>query len=128
MTKRNRMGVETFVTRRFNHLCGNHEWFEMANSYEERLQEIQGQDKSYQKEWRKPKNDDRYIESVVFIPFTPESRLKSGLSRLEASLGFKTRIRYIEEAGRSISSLLVKKDPEAGPCGRPNCFPCRTKG
>ena len=36
----NRMGVETFVTRRFNHLCGNQEWFKMASSYEERLQEI----------------------------------------------------------------------------------------
>ena len=41
--------------------------------------------------------DKRYIESMVYVPHTPGSTLKNCLTRMEANLGFKRRVKYAEE-------------------------------
>ena len=64
----------------------------------------------------------------MFIPYTPESRLKTKLTTLETNFGFRTRYSFIEQAGRTLAQKLVKKDPMAGPCGREKCFPCQHRG
>ena len=128
-TRRNRKGVDTYVKRRFNKLCGNQEWFKSGENYEQRLEEIRHSDwEEISTNRRHRRHDDRYIEAVMFIPFTPESRLKARLTSLESNLGFKTRYRYGEQAGRTLSQHLVRKDPIGAPCGREKCFPCQTKG
>ena len=63
----------------------------------------------------------------MFIPYTPESTLKSALTRAEASLNYNTRVKYVEELGLTIKAQLVRADPDPKPCGRQDCFPCKTK-
>merc|ERR1711954_52598 len=74
---------------------------------------------------RKRGRDKRYIEGVICIPHTPNSSLKNNLTKMESKLGFKTRVRYTEELGNTVASMLCKKDPNPQHCGRQNCFPCK---
>ena len=122
---RNRVGADTFIKRRFNKLCGNQTWFRMSSQYQQRLEEV---NHGLWEENHRRHRDNRYIEAVMFIPYTPESQLKSRLSALESKLGFRAKYRYVEQAGRTLSQMIVRKDPVGGPCGRPKCFPCQTKG
>ena len=72
-------------------LSGKAEWFRMQPDH---MEEIEPED-----DWEtrvrsgRPGSQDtnKYVESVIFVPFTPESQLKTTLSRLEGRLGFKTR-------------------------------------
>ena len=66
-------------------------------------------------------------ESVMFIPHTPGSLLKSELNKIEEALNFNGRIRYCEELGSKISDLLVKDTPWESHCGRLNCMTCIDK-
>ena len=63
----------------------------------------------------------------MFIPHTLEGTLRSRLNRMEESLNFNTRFKYIEELGRSARELVIKKDPDPEACGRRDCFPCESK-
>ena len=56
--------------------------------------------------WHRPKTDDRYVEAVTFLPHTNASELKMRLTKIEERLKFRTRYRYIETGGRTISSHL----------------------
>ena len=53
--------------------------------------------------------------------------MKNTLTRLEESLKFQTRYKYIEEMGRSVREMLVQKDPDPQECGRPGCMLCESK-
>ena len=70
--------------------------------------------------------DNRYIETLFFIPFTPHSSLKQRLTKLEADLGFQTRVKFVEEMGLSLREKLCRAEPNPRACGRPDCFPCKT--
>ena len=76
---------------------------------------------------RRAKADNRYIESIQFVPHTPGSTLRNNLTKMEQKLGFKTRFRYCEEMGRSIRELLVRKDPNPEHCSQTNCLPCKSR-
>ena len=113
-TRRNRMVLES-------KLCGNQEWYRSGTDYERRLQELDREDHgglrnglATRRHGRRQHHDDRYIESVMFIPHTPESMLKPELSRLESRLGFRTRYRYVQETGRTLAWVLCTKDPDRG--------------
>ena len=47
------------------------------------------------------------VESVMFIPHTPGSKLKNELNKMEEALNFTGKIRYSEQLGSKISDLLV---------------------
>ena len=49
------------------------------------------------------------------------------LTKLEESLKFRTRFKFIEEMGRSVREMVVQKDPDPQACGRLNCMLCRSK-
>ena len=83
--------------------------------------------KERKKKWKPGKGDKRYVEAVFFIPHTPNSELKKALGEMEEKLGYKTRVKYQEELGRTVSQILVKKDPSPEVCGRKDCFSCRWK-
>ena len=46
---------------------------------------------------------------------------------MEREIGFKCKVRYLEELGPTVASKLIKKEPDPQPCGRQNCLPCKTK-
>ena len=74
------------------------------------------------------KEEESLIESVMFIPHTPHGELRRRLSNMEAGLGLKGKVRYVEEMGKSMEDTLVRRDPWSGQgCGRPHCLPCRNK-
>ena len=70
-------------------------------------------------------------ESIMFIPFTPNSDLKRKLQEAESFVNGKKktcRVRMIERSGPTIASLLYNKQPwKQEPCGRVSCMPCETK-
>ena len=49
------------------------------------------------------------------------------MTKAESALGYRTRFRFVEELGRSIREMLVRKDPDPKVCDRDNCFPCMAK-
>ena len=77
--------------------------------------------------FRKKGNDNRYVESLVMVPHTPSSELKSRINKIEMGLRNLTRFKYVEEMGRTIREMVVRKDPDPKHCGRSNCFTCKEK-
>ena len=66
-------------------------------------------------------------ETVVFIPHTPGSVLKTRIAKIEEELQFRGRVKYVEELVTTMGELLGRPDPWGGHCGRLSCFPCRTQ-
>ena len=53
--------------------------------------------------------------------------MRKSLTKMEEVLNQPSRVKYVEEMGRAVSDLLVRKDPWAKDgCGRDSCLPCRT--
>ena len=67
------------------------------------------------------------IESVLFIPYTPQSKLKQALTAIEGQINGKrrtTRFRIVERAGPTIFDLIGNRSPwKREECFRPNCIP-----
>ena len=124
-TKRNRMGKETQLSRRFKKLLGNQYWYRVEDK-EQEMDELEGTlgRRMTLGPKAKSRTEPKYVESVVFISHTPQTELKGRLTRVEQSLGFKTRFNYIERLGRTLGQLLVQKDPIAMDCGRQGCMAC----
>ena len=117
---RNRFGASTFKKRRFNRTIGKQEWFRPHLEDEEiETVKVKGGRSG------KAKDQDKYIESILFVPHTPEGMLRSRLLKLEHNLGFENRYKYVEEQGRILSQMFVRKDPTPTGCERDLCFPCR---
>ena len=74
-------------------------------------------------EWFKKGN----YTTVMFVPYTPGSRLAKILRDIEKRGADERdwRIKIVERSGQKLRSQLVK-DPWAGPCSRPNCLQCRS--
>ena len=64
----------------------------------------------------------------MFVPATPNSRLRKDLQHLDdkfAQLHREPGIRMVEQGGTKLCSILCKPDPWAGGrCGRSDCLPC----
>ena len=71
------------------------------------------------------------IESVMFIPYTPQSALKKQLQETEKAINGRSKvgiIRMIERSGPTMGQLLYNKHPwSKDPCGRRSCKPCEFK-
>ena len=81
---RNRKGSETLMTRRFKRLIGIQEWFRVESEKPDawEVQEPWDNTGRRNKVAKRTQKDTRYIESVFFIPHTPESTLRNNLTRL----------------------------------------------
>ena len=66
--RRNRFGTDIYVKKRFQRLCGNQEWYKTGDTYEQRLHEIECGHNDEKQDWHRQRHDDRYVESVMFIP------------------------------------------------------------
>ena len=90
------------------------------NHEEEPMENLEQREKG-----KTPRTGHQVYESVWFIPFTSNSKLKQSLTEVENRLDFPQKIKYVEKLGTKVVDLLRVKDPLEGKCGRSNCFPCR---
>ena len=124
----NRPSHVTFEKRRAARLVGSSTWFQKEKETNEESP------KTWTKRRRhKPATQPaaKKIESILFVPYTPGSRLKKLLQEAEDRLsrGRSTcRVRFIERAGPKIADLLSNKHPWAKEsCDKPHCLPCKSK-
>ena len=71
----------------------------------------------------------KVVESVVFVLYTLESKLKEKLQKVEENLTAELKcpsVRFVERGGRSLAETLSRNDPWAreGECPRKACPPC----
>ena len=67
------------------------------------------------------------FDSVLFVPYTPEGRLKKLYQQEISKSGI--RIKVVEKAGSSIKKKLQTSNPfKARQCGREECFVCSSGG
>ena len=91
------------------------------------------------KEWRRVEREKEKVEkrrtwyksggfdSVLFVPSTPESKLKNLYQREIMKSGF--RVKVVETASASLKSRLQTSNPfKPRRCGRIDCFVCTTEG
>ena len=77
------------------------------------------------------KRNNPQCRSVLFIPATPGSTLANTVRDLERKnrQGRKTRIKVVEQSGRTVRNTVVKNYPWAVSCCEdPLCFPCSSGG
>ena len=78
----------------------------------------------------KQQNRKPETKTVIFVPQTENSLLVKMLRAEEVHMVKATgyRVKYVEQAGKSLGSMLVKSNPWAGmPCEEATCLLCRTK-
>ena len=78
----------------------------------------------------KQTNSKPETKTVIFVPQTENSRLVKMLREEEVHMVKATgyRVKYVEQAGKNLGSMLVKSNPWAGmPCGQATCLLCATK-
>ena len=122
-----RKGKDTLVSRRFKRLVGSSEWFRVQEE-DDATEVLEPWDRKGCRNTRRVRTgDSRYIESIFFVPHTPNSQLKRNLQKMEEKLPFRTRWRYVEQMGRSLRETLIRKDPDQRHCGRRTCLPCQSK-
>ena len=74
----------------------------------------------------------KVVESVVFVPFTPNSTLKNQLQTIDemlaAQLGAPS-VRFVERSGDTIVNTLGRTNPWSDEfvCGRVPCLPCDSR-
>ena len=80
---------------------------------------------------RKISNIPEKIETVLFIPFTPNSVLKKALQDTERLVNGRRKtctVRFVEQSGPTVGQLLFNKTPWKGDsCQREACKPCKTQ-
>ena len=80
------------------------------------------------------KQDDRQVESVIFIPYTHKGELRKRLQKVDdqvTKLMGVGRSKYIEKAGLTLLDQLVEKNVWQslnGGCQRRHCYVCRSTG
>ena len=70
------------------------------------------------------------IETIIFIPTTPDSTLKTSLQNQDNQLAQATntpQVRFVERAGTTIMEELGRNNPWATDwfCPRKDCLPCQ---
>ena len=123
----NRKGKDTLKTRRLKQLVGVSEWFRVDKGEPDAWDVMDPWVRRGKIGLKRRKVDNRFVEAVQVIPHTPNSDLKNQITKIESSLKNVTRFRFIEEMGRTVREMVVKKDPDPQDCGRYSCFTCQDK-
>ena len=117
----NRPGKATETKRRVQRLIGQKTWFKQSKKKS-------NPNPKAPKRKRKPPTR---VESILFCPYTENSKLKKELQKAEEFLNGNSRVgkvRITERAGPKMSTLLTNRTPwKKEWCGRENCLPCKTK-
>ena len=61
------------------------------------------------------------MESILFVPYTPQSVFKQRISKLEEGLPFEVRYKIVEEVVATVASRLCRKDPYPAECDQGVC-------
>ena len=67
--------------------------------------------------------DERYIESIIFLTFTPEYAHRNRVANSEERLNDITRFKFAEDLGRSVPELEGSRLS----FGNQKCFLCQPK-
>ena len=67
--------------------------------------------------------ENKPLEAVMFIPYMQSSKCKRARQEAKDRLVAYSRVRYIENTGKTDSNLLVAVDPLAYKCGKSSCPP-----
>ena len=70
------------------------------------------------------------VETVVFVPATPDSILRKSLQEADEVICKTTNsptVRFVERGGPTLMDLVGKNNPWSRDwyCPRPNCYPCQ---
>ena len=121
----NRPQHTTQLKRRAQKLEGAMNWFREAPKTQQREKQHQYNRKNPLKWVQQP------TESILFIPYTPQSALKKILQQLEKQVTGNKRtgkVRIVERAGPTIADILCNKAPWTSEwCNRQGCKPCEAK-
>ena len=120
----NRPEFVTATKRRAMKLEGNSYWFKQKPKT--------GKNKpATTQNKRNPQKVIQPIESVLFIAYTPNSKLKKILTSIETQINGNrrtTKIRIVERAGPTVQDIIGNRSPwKSEKCTRQNCTPCSTK-
>ena len=132
-----RPGKMTAGKRNRKKLTGKTDWFKTKSrdieeeemkkrELKERIMEPEKKEKAGQSTTKRGKDP----QSVMFVPYTPNSELAKELRKVEDMMEALSgmRIKIVEKAGIQMKQILVKSNPWAGSdCGREGCLPCETK-
>ena len=123
---RNRSGATTFKSRRAKRLAGAKTWFQDKDKEEPVHNTNAG---PHRRPGPPPHKKEKHLyESICFVPLTKNSTLRKRLTKVEDGLNQPSRVKFIEEMGQTLASLVVRKDTCSGQkCGRQNCLPCETQ-
>ena len=128
-TTQNRKDASTLGMRRVKRLCGKTLWYQELKEEEEEGEKLSLSSAPSQVKGNKnlPCNRGKnLVESVMFIPYTHGSKLKSELTKLEQNQPYDRKIKFVEKMGLTLNNILCKKDPVSDHCGR-ECFLCESK-
>ena len=107
-------------------IIGQKDWFKLRNK-----DSTNNQNPNRKIQRNRTTTPDQRIEGVLFCPYTPGSKLKRELTKIEATMNGnrktgKTRI--VERAGPTLSQMLTNKAPwKKEWCGRTECLACQSK-
>ena len=123
----NRPARTTETKRRANRLIGKQTWFKKKPKSPTDPHQNLGK-------FKRPKSQPHKfqpIESVLFVPFNPNSALKKSIQEVESRLRGNRpvgKVKIVERAGPTVQDLISNKSPwTSSHCGRENCAPCKSK-
>ena len=119
-TSRNRKGAETLTNRRFKALVGAKDWYRLGKEDDawELMPPWERAGGPIKRQPSHREHDARYVETIIFVPHTPEGALKAKLSKAEANLKYPSRTKFVEEMGRSLREMMCRAEPDPQHCGR----------
>ena len=132
----NRPGSMGERRRRLQRLVGKRDWFKKKK----KKLEAKGNQKKYNTKARsdmtnKDREDelrDKEVEAVLFVPFTPGSKLCKIVQEIDDEFVLGTslkRIKVVERVGPTLEGILCKASPwKFRGCSREECFPCQHGG
>ena len=112
-TPRNRLGKDTALARRVRKLCGKSTWFTKKTDTTD--SDVLPARKGTKRDARQ---QEKVVETAIFIPITEDSVLKKRLQEEEKNHREFGTVKYVERGGTTIKRMLHTKDPWAGECAR----------
>ena len=130
-----RAGHKTIKKRNKKKLSEKKNWFKKKEMCEEEREEKRKEDRERtrdedetQSRTHPPTKEEP--RSVIFIPYTPNSRLAKEMRQVEEMMQTLTgtKFKIVEKIGTQMARAIVNKNPWKGrDCDRQDCFLCETK-
>ena len=129
--KINRPGHQGSIQSRYKKLNGKQSWFQDRVFKHKSEETLTGSNEGRKQVPKRKSRNPKMIEGVLFIPYTPGSKLKKELQEIdERFTSGKTsgRTKIVERLGKTIGEVLTNPYPwQNQHCGRQDCAPCQKK-